>query len=409
MPPEPSGVSYFRELRVNWRCIVASGLGQAAGYSVVNYVNNLFTPHLIEDFGWTRGDIANVGVLLFLGILAQPIAGRLTDAFGVRRVALVGVICAPVVWLALGGMTGGLWQLAVLVTIQVVLIGGTTSATIYSRLIAQDLDQARGIALAIAAVTPPAVAAASIPLLSSIIENHGWRAGYMALAAGTAVAGLIAISMIPRQAPASDSVADSSLAKRPLSHYVDIVKRPAFQLIMAGMLLCNLSFTLQTAQLKVVLLDHGVDAATGTFAVSLFAFSVIAGRLLCGIALDRFPAWLVSGIAMGLPGIGLGVLATGTADPMLVMPAILMLGFALGAEGDVLAYLVMRYFPLAIFSTALGTLLGGLAMAIALGSALLSLTLELSGGFTLFLVISSAAAFLGATLFFFLRRIRTED
>lgn len=395
-------MNYLRELRINWRYITAAGLGQAAGYSVVNYINNLFTPHLIAEFDWTRSDIANVGVGLFLGILAQPIAGRLTDTFGVRRVAIIGVVCAPLVWLALSAMTGGLWQLVVLVIIQVVLIGGTTSATIYSRLIAQQLDRARGMALAIAAVTPPAVAAACIPFLSKFIDTYGWRAGYMAVAVGTAVAGAIAIRFIPPSKRVHQSL--GTFGRHSFNEYAAIVKKPAFRLIMAGMVLCNLSFTLQTAQLKVILLDRGIDSATGTLAVSLFAFSVIGGRLLCGVLLDRFPAYAVSAISLGLPGIGLGILATGTVEPAVIAVAVLVLGFALGAEGDVLAYLVMRYFPLEIYSTVLGTLLGGLALAIAIGSAILSLTLELSGGFTLFLVLSSVAALIGGMLFLLLRR-----
>jgi len=394
---------YLQELHVNWRVITAAALGQAAGYSIVNYINNLFTPHLIEQFGWTRSDIANVGIALFLGILAQPIAGRLTDAFGVRKVAMIGVICAPIVWLGLSAMTGDLWQLLLLVVIQVVLIGGTTSATIYSRLIAQQLKLARGMGLAIAAVAPPAVAAACVPFLARIIDAHGWRAGYVAVAVGTAVAGLVAIRLIPRGEETSRGFA--SLGLHSFREYAAIAREPAFKLIMAGMVLCNLSFTLQTAQLKVILLDRGIDSDMGTYAVSLFASSVIAGRLLCGIALDRFPPYAVSAFSLGLPGIGLGIFATGTADAVLISTAVLMMGFALGAEGDVLAYLVMRYFPLEIYSTVLGTLLGGLALAIAVGSAVLSLTLKLSGGFTLFLAMSSVAALLGGALFLLLKKL----
>ena len=85
-------MSYIGEFRKSWRALAAAGVGMAAGYLLVNYISNIFTPHLIEEFGWSRGDLARVGATAILGIIGQPIAGRLTDAFGVRRVALVGVI-----------------------------------------------------------------------------------------------------------------------------------------------------------------------------------------------------------------------------------------------------------------------------------------------------------------------------
>ena len=88
-------MTYLGELRVNWRFLAAAGMGMTAGYLLVNYIGNLFTPHLIEEFGWSRGDIALIGATAFLGILGQPIVGRLADAFGVKRVALIGVISAP--------------------------------------------------------------------------------------------------------------------------------------------------------------------------------------------------------------------------------------------------------------------------------------------------------------------------
>jgi len=171
------------------------------------------------------------------------------------------------------------------------------------------------------------------------------------------------------------------------------------------MFMCNFSFTLQTSQLKVILLERGMDSATGSLALSLFASGVILGRMICGVALDKFPAYAVSAVGMGLPAIGLGLLATGTAEPAVIAVAVLLLGFALGAEGDILAYLVMTYFPLEIFSTVLGLLLGGLALAIAIGSFLLSLTLQLTGGFTLFLICSAIAIVVGSALFLMLRRL----
>ncbi|WP_232132120.1 MFS transporter [Luteimonas sp. BDR2-5] len=396
-------MSYFGEFRKSWRFLSAAGFGLAAGYSITHYVANLMTPHLIENFGWTRSALALIGTTAVLAVLCQPIAGRLTDAFGVRRMATVGVVFAPLVFIGMSLMSGPIAQYFALSVIQVVIIGGTTSATIYSRLVAHNFDRARGVALAIATCTPAALGAISVPFISVVIDNHGWRAGYIAVAAMVAVVGLTALALIPKNA-------DAHVVKRaaePASgtSYREIFGTPAFRLIILGMLLTNLAFTLQTSQLKVLLLDKGVDSDAGSMAISLFASGVFLGRLLCGAALDRFPTYVVAAISMGLPSVGLLLLATDISSILVIASAVVVLGLCIGAEGDVLAYVVVKYFRVEIYSTVLGLVLGSIALSITLGSLLLSYILKTSGTFVPFLVICSVSTLVGAIMFYQLKRV----
>jgi MFS family permease len=396
-------MTYLGEIRVNWRYLAAAALGQAAGYSLINYVGNVFTPHLINEFGWPRSQIALVGTVIFVNILAQPVAGRLADAFGVRKMATVGVVSMPLIFLGLSAMTGPVWQFFALTLGMVVIVGGTTSATIYSRLLAQKFNLARGISLAIAASAPPLAGAACVPFLSELIDSSGWRAGYIALALGSALIGITALALIPKGTDAGSMLSLSSV--KPAKVYGPILRARAFQIIVVGLILCNLSFSMQTTQLKVILLDRGVDNVTSSLAISLFAIGVISGRLLCGLALDRFPAYAVVAISLGLPGIGLLLLGWGVSFPMMVAVAVLLLGLGLGAEGDVLAYLVMRYFPLEVYSTVLGMVFGALALSIASGALLLSFMLKISETYTSFLFTSGTAAILGGLTFLQLKRL----
>lgn len=392
---------------MSWRFLAAATLGQAAGYNIINYVGNIFTPHLLAEFAWTRADIARIGALAFLGIVTLPVAGRVTDAFGVRRIALVGVLASPLVFIALATMTGSLAQYFLITFLHIVVVGGTTSAVVYSRLVAQSFSRARGVALAIGAAAAPLAGAASAPFLSALIDAHGWRAGYLVVGACVAVVGIVAIVLIPRHA---DSRRIASVAGvDPANRYGAILRSRAFQLIVGGLLLCNLSFTMQTAHLKVILLDRGIDSTAGTLAVSLFAASVVVGRLACGVALDRFPAWAVTAIALACPGIGLGILATGTVAMPVITVAVMLLGAFLGAEGDVFAYLAREYFPIEIFATVLGLLIGALALSVAAGSLILGLTLDLTGVYTSFLVLCCVCALVGSALFVRLRREPTID
>ena len=321
--------------------------------------------------------------------------------FGAKRVAAVGVIGGPLAFVGLSLMTGELWQFFVLTLLHLIMTSGATGPVNYSRLIVKNLDLARGSALAVAASTPAAAAALLIPSLSHFIEARGWRAGYMAVAVSTAIGGVLALLLIPKGA---DIPRPSHLTKHKWSaNYGFVLRNRAFHLLVSGVFLCMLSFTLQTTQLKVILLDRGIDSATGTLAVSLFAWATIAGRLLCGIALDRFPAYLVAAIFLGLPGVGLSLLAAGVLRPTAVMIAVSLLGASLGAEGDVWAYLARRYFRPEMYGTVLGLVFSAMALSTGLGALLLSQTLKQNGGFTLFLVVSAASVFLGSGLLLFLR------
>ncbi len=396
-------MTYLGEIRRDWRFLTAAGIGQAAGYAIVSYTSNIFTPHLITEFGWSRSDIALIGATAFLGILAQPIAGRLTDS----------------IWRETNGdgwcrqCTSDFfrperhdWRFLAFLSIESHpdhRCGGHNERDDLQSLDCQQFNRARGVALAIAACTPPAVAAAIIPFLSGSIDVHGWRHGYVVLGLYAATAGVIAVLLIPAGSGVRRSV--GLVGRNPSRIYADILRNPAFKLIIAAIVLCNLSFTMQTSQLKVLLLDRGVDSATGSLVVSLFAVSVIVGRLVCGMALDRFPTYVVAAISLGLPGLGLGLLALGVSEPMGIAVAVLLLGFSLGAEGDVLAYVVMKYFRLEIYSTVLGMVLGAYALSVAGGSLLLSLMLELTESFTPFLVLTAISALIGAGALLLLRRV----
>jgi predicted MFS family arabinose efflux permease len=399
-------MTYWGEFRINWRYVTAAAIGQAAGYYLLSYVSNVFTPHLIAEFGWARSDVALVGSVAFAAILSNPVAGRLGDAIGVKRMAMIGVVSTPLVLLGLSVMNGALWLFFALSFLNLVVLGGTTTAPVYSRLIAYRFRRARGAALAIAASAPAVIAAAFVPLLSELVDIHGWRKGYVALAVYTAIAGTMAIVLIP--AGADRRRGDGNASRDAPRDYGAIFRDPAFRLIVVGFVLCNLAVTLQTTQLKVVLLDRGLDSATGSLAISLYAFGVLVGRICCGAALDRFPAHAVAAIFLGLPGAGLLILATGTSAPIPLAAAVLCLGLSFGAEGDLLAYVVMRFFRLEVYSTVLGLMSGALALSVASGSLLLGFMLKLSGSFVPFMTLSGTAALFGAGMFWLLRRVRVK-
>lgn len=400
---EAEPVGYLSELRINGRALTAACIGMGAGFLLNHYIANIFTPHLLDEFGWSKADFALIGTLGLLSLFIVPVVGRMTDMFGVRRVAMVGVLAFPLTFVAYSMMPGNLEVFAAITVAQNLLAGATTSSSVYSRLIAERFISARGLALAIAATIPALVGVVASPLLQGIIDTHGWRNGYLVVAAYTAIMGAFALAIVPSVQPGR-RIAKKQPRRRAAEDYPEILRTQAFWVITCGMLLCNLIYPLQSSQMKLMLMESGASSSLAAFMISLLAGGVVLGRFICGLALDRFPTHLVAAIAMSLPTVGLFALAAGLNGPVALAGSVMLIGLSLGAESDLAAYMVIRYFRIEVYGTVLGLVVTSMAVSAALGAIVLSITLSLVDNFRLYMLLVGIASAIGGVQFLLLGR-----
>jgi MFS family permease len=151
------------------------------------------------------------------------------------------------------------------------------------------------------------------------------------------------------------------------------------------------------------MLDLEMTPATAAGMISLFAIGTMIGRLLSGFTLDRFPSQVIAALILGSPGVGLLVLGSGPIDTSVIAFAVFLIGFATGAELDIVAYLVMRFFPVEIYGTAFGMVAAAIALSSAAGSAFLGALLSATGSFSPFLLVTAVTTIGGANLFLLLK------
>lgn len=389
-------MSYFGEFRQHWRPLLAAFLGMGSALSLNSYILSTFAPYLIEEFGWTRSQWALASIAQVFTMFCLPVAGRLTDIFGVRRVAATGALSFPLFLAAMTVMDGNIYVFLALFSAQT-MVCSTTTATIYSRLVAEAFNLRRGLALAIFGSSPPFFGAIGAPLVTSFVESHSWRAGLLVVATFCFVTSALALSLIPPKADRARPT-HSEDKSAPMDVYRTIFAMPIFWTIIIALFLVNLPFTLAVSQLKMVVLDQGLPDTTAAALVSVFAISSIAGRAISGFALDYLPANIVASISFGLPVAGLLVLASPLDSVAAVTLGILLIGVSFGAEGDIVPFLVTRYFGIAIFSTVVGLLSSAIAAAIASGNVILGLTLDKTGSFDVYLYCAATGALAGSTL-----------
>jgi len=401
-------MTYIQELRLNWRPLLAAIIGLSCGFTAMAFTNVIMGPQLIAEFGWSKAQFALVGTLGIMTLVALPVTGRLVDMFGVKRTALVGVVSGPITFLILSRMSGDFgFYIAILVLQNLLCM--TTTSTVLTRTVVQHIKQARGLALALTAAGPAFTIATAGPLLNNFVTASGWRAGYVALAIVCFVGGATALLLLPPEPAAPVEARPASVSTKAKRDYGALARMPAFWIMVAGTILANLSQFITNSQLGVMLLDNGVTAREISGMISVFASGVIAGRFICGFALDRFSASLVSAIVMALPAFGLFLIASDIDTPAVMICAVLLLGLSFGAEADVMGFLVARIFGIRIYGTVLGIMVASISLGSTGGALFLSVTLKSTGGYEAFLVVAGVLALIGSLLFLLLGKYAAGD
>jgi nitrate/nitrite transporter NarK len=130
------------------------------------------------------------------------------------------------------------------------------------------------------------------------------------------------------------------------------------------------------------------------------------GRIVCGITLDLFSTRAVTVISMGLPAFGFLLLASDMNSLPVISFAMFLVGLSVGAESDLICYLVSRYFKLRIYGTTLGLVHTTTFLSSAVGGLAIGLTLMVSDSYTPFLYIAAGSILVGSLLFLLLPKGR---
>ncbi len=392
---------YLGELRENWRVLAAASLGVGGGLNLFAYAASVMAPHLVKEFGWTKSQFALVGLTMFTTLLILPFVGRLTDMFGVKRMAALGVVLTPASLFCYSLMQGPFYQYLVIATIALA-VGSLTTPVVYTRLIAANFHRARGLALTIVTCSPALLGAIGVPLLSDYVDAHGWRSGFRVLAGFLFVLGCLSVLLIAGgrrdEGPAKPSAPGVTASGEMQTIYRRILRIPAFWIIAVGLFLCTLQTPLHSAQMNLMLLDNHITTATAARMVSIYAAGTIVGRLACGLALDKFPTHLVAAISLSIPAIGYALLSSNFDGVPAIGFAMLIIGLSVGAEGDLVSFLVARYFGLEIYSTVMGLVFSAIFLASAVGALTLSVTLKVTDSFSLFTGVVAVTIVFGSLL-----------
>lgn len=377
-------------------------IGSASGISaLLLYTNGLFVGGLSRDFGLTRTQFG-FGVLLVTMALAaaNPLVGWAVDRFGAKRPAIVGLLLLSLGFASLGALVDSV-NGYLLMQALVAFAGAASGPIAYTKIIGMTFDRNRGFALGVTMTGIGLSAAAVPPLLASVIENHGWRTGFFTLAAIPLV-GALATALL---GPAASATA-ASAAKQPAAAIVnaagDWKRSSVFWVMASAFAMMSLAFAGLLPHFVPMLTDGGLDPIAAGRVAGEIGLAVIASRLLVGFLLDRTfaPRIAISICIIAAAGCA-AFIAKGTAAASLTAIA---LGLAMGAELDLMGFLVARYFGLAQFGRIYGWLYGAFIFASGLGPLWVGALRDMTGNYRLSLALSAAGLIASCGVFLMLPR-----
>lgn len=396
----------LKEFRYGWQTILACAAGVGAGLTGLPfYTFGVFMTPLAEDFGWGRSAIAAGMMFLNAGmVLTGPFIGLLMDRFGVRIVALPSVIGLALGFYALS-FTGGVITYFYMAWFAVALLGCGTTPLTWTRAINERFDAARGLALGLTLLGTGLASIFGPPFIQALIDGGGWQAGYRGMAAFTLLLVFpVALFGLARRNHDERMQAGSL----PTDSGTGFTFRQAastrrFWLISVGIFLAIFGQAASTVHFVPLLRDRGIDAGTAAGVASLLGISVVIGRIVVGYLLDRFHASHVARWFLTLPALALCVLLW-RSDLMTAQLAAILLGLAAGAEVDLLAYMVSRYFGLRHYGVIYGFMLSAFGVGAGLGPILAGAAYDAAGDYSAALVAGMCIFVGGAACLGFLGR-----
>ena len=341
MTAQADGATEFRR---HWPTLVGATIAASIGtIGFQAYTNGAFVPDIVKDTGFTREQVS-LATLCLSGAVAviAPFMGQVLDSVGARRVIAICVVGEAIGFATLSLVPAQFGFFAGAMVLLGVLGVGTTPPS-FARLVSSRFDRRRGLALGIM-ISGLGVTAISAPLwATAVIGLGGWRVGYRVLAALVLILGTIGLLVMRRDlAP----VATEIRGLRSAGNW-DALRRPLFWAVLACFAGPALFGGGYLFHLITLLRERGYTPGDAAKVQSLIGASIIAGRLLSGAAMDRFFAPFVAAFAFALAAAGTVMLMS---DNYLVLAVgAVAVGLPIGAELDILAYTISRYFGIQSF------------------------------------------------------------
>lgn len=343
-------------------------IGLALGPSVIaNLTVTAYITPIEEEFGWLRSDVSLAfSIVAYMIVVVSPLQGMLVDRFGPRRVVLTSI---PLFALSLAAVCltpaniyvyYALWALVPLAGLGLWPLG-------YLQAVTPWFDRKLGLALG-CANAGIGVGSTFLPMLviGPLIAAYSWRHALFALALLVLFVSWPVVAYClrePRPGDTSTRLSASSDRSFGLT-FKQASREPTFWMLNLGFFLLGITATSLVTQQVPLLRDAGWTAEETTRLQMTFGFGLLFARVAVGFIIDHvFAPRVMTTVSIG----GAIACVLYAVQPNLGYVSAILIGFLLGAEFDVLAFLIKRYYGNAAYGRVYGVVFGVFYLGSAVG------------------------------------------
>ncbi len=374
-----------------WWVALTAALGNFLNtVPIVIFSFGIFAKAIGREFHSGRAQISLAFTILSLTCaLCFPLVGRLVDKYGPRRVLIPSITGLGLILISSIFLSRTLWQLY-LFYFALGLVADGAGTLPYADVVSQWFDKRRGLALSVmmfglglGAIVLPAVA-------QQLVQRWGWRLSYSIFGFVVLLVPLPVVAAFLKEKPQSmgllpDGETDARTAAGRAVEEAGVAvseawRTPAFWIMVSVFFLITASVHACFIHLPAILTDRGGTAQMAAFASSLLGVGLFLGRISSGYLMDQFFAPRVASVFFSAVAIGLGLLAVSHGIRSAFVGAFLV-GLGTGAEVDIIAFLISRYFGLRAYGAISGWIWGVYGVAGGLGAYLMGLGFDKTGSY----------------------------
>ncbi len=347
-----------------WWIVVVCAIGLFLGAPLLVFSFSVFFKSLVADFHASRAEVSFAfSVLNLVGALWLPMIGMLIDRFGSKRVILPSIVLYGVILIVALWVGTSLWQLYLLFALLGIAFTSGAAPVPYGVVISHWFNRRRGLALSLA-MMGIGIGSIVVPIfVQRLIAMWGWRSTFAIFGALVLLIPLPVLKVFLLNDPAQRGLGPDGDEKaqelqrpenpKPGMNWRAIWHDPLYWTMLCIFSLAGAGVHGVDLHMSAIFTDRGVSSERAAVATSLVGAAVIVGRLGSGYLLDRLFAPRVAILFYGLTTVGMGILCGGSAGTLALIGAFLS-GLGMGAEVEVMGYMISRYFGLRAFGSAYG-------------------------------------------------------
>ena len=388
-------------LHNRWWIVAASFCALLVGSGPITiFAFNLFLQPVTKDLGISVGDFSFA--MIWLGAfnaLSLFFMGYALDRYGVRRVQIIGVLLFAAAVFLYSQMTSSLPVIFAIFSIAG-FMGSAQTPVGYSTAITQWFDRERGLALGIACAGVGAGVVFVQWLVPLLMASYGWRGAYVGLSIAVVALAFLPNLLFLRDRPDLVENGRVSTDHLPGATVSEALRDYRFWTLLVAFAVAVLAINGTITHVVPMLTRRGTPLPQAIQAVQAAGLAIIVGRMFSGWFLDRIWGPIVAMFFFGPSIIGMGILATGATGPLGLLGAVLC-GVGIGAEIDIMGFMLSRYFGMRSYGRLYGFVFAAFNLGTGVGPGISGMTFDYFGkSYTpILLIYMGAMALVCAALF----------